>query len=224
MAAEEIADLEHLDVKLKAMKAELKAAVLASGSHLMDIHGIGRPAPRGSSPMSAMSPASPTGLTSPPGPAPPPSTPPPGSTPTTGCPAPGTAGSTTCSTWPASFSCATTLPAAPTTGAASPRGRPLWKRCAACGGACPTWSTASSWPTHWQRRRAREGTPGRLYCPARPAFSRSPALRTSHFPDPHPRPYPRHQPGHTSPRPGQALHPAGAPEVSTWSALLDERR
>ena len=41
MAAEEIADLEHLDAKLKAMKAELKAAVLASGSHLMDIHGFG---------------------------------------------------------------------------------------------------------------------------------------------------------------------------------------
>jgi transposase len=41
MAAEEIADLERLDAKLKAMKAELKAAVVASGSHLMDIHGIG---------------------------------------------------------------------------------------------------------------------------------------------------------------------------------------
>jgi hypothetical protein len=41
MAAEEIADLERLDAKLKAMKAELTAAVAASGSHLMDIHGIG---------------------------------------------------------------------------------------------------------------------------------------------------------------------------------------
>jgi transposase len=41
MAAEELADLERLDAKLKAMKTELKAAVLASGSHLMDIHGIG---------------------------------------------------------------------------------------------------------------------------------------------------------------------------------------
>ena len=41
MAAEELEDLERLDVKLKAMKAELKAAVLATGSHLMDIHGIG---------------------------------------------------------------------------------------------------------------------------------------------------------------------------------------
>jgi transposase len=41
MAAEELADIERLDARLKTMKAELKAAVLATGSHLMDIHGIG---------------------------------------------------------------------------------------------------------------------------------------------------------------------------------------
>jgi transposase len=41
MAAEELDDLHRLDAKLKAMKAELKAAVQATGSHLMDIHGIG---------------------------------------------------------------------------------------------------------------------------------------------------------------------------------------
>ena len=41
MAAEELADLERLDATLKAMKSELKAAVQARGSHLMDIHGIG---------------------------------------------------------------------------------------------------------------------------------------------------------------------------------------
>jgi len=41
MAAEELADLHRLDGKLKAMKAELKTAVQAAGSHLMDIHGIG---------------------------------------------------------------------------------------------------------------------------------------------------------------------------------------
>jgi transposase len=41
MAAEELADIDRLDARLKAMKAELKAAVLATGSHLMDIHGIG---------------------------------------------------------------------------------------------------------------------------------------------------------------------------------------
>jgi transposase len=41
MAAEELEDLHRLDAKLKAMKAELKTAVQALGSHLMDIHGIG---------------------------------------------------------------------------------------------------------------------------------------------------------------------------------------
>jgi transposase len=41
IAAEEIADLVVVDAKLKRIKAELKAAVLARGSTLMDIHGIG---------------------------------------------------------------------------------------------------------------------------------------------------------------------------------------
>jgi transposase len=41
MAADELAGLARYDIKLKALKAELKAAVQASGSHLMDIHGIG---------------------------------------------------------------------------------------------------------------------------------------------------------------------------------------
>jgi transposase len=41
MVAEELADVGRLDARLKAMKAELTAAVLATGSHLMDIHGIG---------------------------------------------------------------------------------------------------------------------------------------------------------------------------------------
>jgi transposase len=41
MAAEELADLVRVDAKLKALHYELKAAVLARGSHLMDLHGIG---------------------------------------------------------------------------------------------------------------------------------------------------------------------------------------
>ncbi len=41
MAAEELADLVAVDAKLKAMKAELKTAVLARQSTLMDIHGVG---------------------------------------------------------------------------------------------------------------------------------------------------------------------------------------
>ena len=103
-------------------------------------------------------------------------------------------------------------------------GRPRWKRCAACAGACPTWSTASSSLTRQRRTRAREGTPGRLYCPARPTFPRTSALRTSHFPDPHPRRYPRHQRRPRPLRPPQAPPRDGAPEVSTWSAPPDERR
>ena len=41
MAAEELADLIAVDAKLKKIKAELKAMVLARGSTLMDIHGVG---------------------------------------------------------------------------------------------------------------------------------------------------------------------------------------
>ncbi len=41
MAAEEIADLVAVDTKLKAIKKELRAAVQARGSHLMDLYGVG---------------------------------------------------------------------------------------------------------------------------------------------------------------------------------------
>ncbi len=41
MAAEEIADLVAVDAKLKKIKAELKAAVTARGSGLMDLYGVG---------------------------------------------------------------------------------------------------------------------------------------------------------------------------------------
>jgi transposase len=41
IAAEEIADLVAVDAKLKKAKAELKAAVVARGSTLMDIFGVG---------------------------------------------------------------------------------------------------------------------------------------------------------------------------------------
>ncbi len=163
MAAGELEDLHRLDSKLKAMKAELKAAVQATGSHLMDIYGIG---PAGAARILADVgdiAGSPTATTSRPGPAPPPSTPPAASTSATGCRAPGTAASTTSSTSPGSSSCATTPQAAPTTGASSPPGRPRWKRSAACGAACPTPSTGSRRQTRSHKAvRAREGTPGRL--------------------------------------------------------------
>jgi transposase len=41
LAADQLADLVRLDARLKAMKAELRQAVLACGSHLMDLPGIG---------------------------------------------------------------------------------------------------------------------------------------------------------------------------------------
>jgi hypothetical protein len=225
MAAEELEDLHRLDAKLKAMKAELKAAVLATGSHLMDIHGIG---PAGAARILADAGdiarfpdrnhfASWTGT----------------------APIDASSGQhirhrlsragnrrpATCFTWPASSSCATTPQAGRTTGASSLRARPQWKRCAACGGACLTRFTGSWQPTLWSRKkRAREGTPGRLLYPARPACPRTPALRISHFPDPHTRRYRRHHRRHHSPWPPQPLPPGGAPEVTAWSALPDERR
>jgi transposase len=41
MAGEEIADLVAVDAKLKAIKKELRAAITARGSHLMDLFGVG---------------------------------------------------------------------------------------------------------------------------------------------------------------------------------------
>ena len=113
----------------------------------------------------------------------------------------------------------------PTTGASWPSPRPRGKRCAASNDASPTRSTASSWPTRRPcKRRAREGTRGRLHDPARPTCPpRSSALRTSHFPDPHPRRHPRARPLR---RPARARLPAprdDAPEPSRCSAPPDER-
>ncbi len=41
IAAEELAELVAVDAKIKKATAELKAIVLARGSHLMDLHGVG---------------------------------------------------------------------------------------------------------------------------------------------------------------------------------------
>jgi hypothetical protein len=163
MAAEELEDLHRLDAKLKAMKAELKAAVLATGSHLMNIHGIGPAGAAriladvgdvarfpdrnhfaswtGTAPIDASS----------------------GQHLRHRLSRAGNRRPATSSTWPGSSSSATTPQAGPITGASSPRARPRWKRCAACGGACLMPSTGSWQPTLWSRnKRAREGTPGRL--------------------------------------------------------------
>jgi transposase len=41
IAAEELAELVAVEVKIKTATAELKAMVLSRGSHLMDLHGVG---------------------------------------------------------------------------------------------------------------------------------------------------------------------------------------
>ena len=69
-------------------------------------------------------------------------------------------------------------------------------------------------PAPHRRRRAqrawtrvREGTAGRHTNPARPAYTRTPALRISHFPDPHQRRYPRPR-RRGRPRRSRPLQPA----------------
>ena len=172
MAAEELEDIERLDVKLKAMKAELKAAVLATGSHLMDIHGIGPAGAariladvgdiarfpdrghfaswNGTAPIDASS----------------------GQHTRHRLSRAGNRRINACSPWPGLSSSATTPPAVPATGTSSSSPRPPWKRCARCGGACPMPSTASSSPTPPagpHGRPARESPPCRNCRPARPA-------------------------------------------------------
>jgi transposase len=70
-------------------------------------------------------------------------------------------------------------------------------------------------------RLAREGTAGRLRHPARPAHTRTPALRISHFPDPRTRRYPR-PPRRGRPHPAEPSKPPldnrGVPEGrGCWS-------
>jgi len=60
-------------------------------------------------------------------------------------------------------------------------------------------------PRAWTR--VREGTAGRHINPARPAHTRTPALRISHFPDPHPRRYPRQPPQGRPPSRGPSNPP-----------------
>ena len=75
-------------------------------------------------------------------------------------------------------------------------GRNRSRRCAASNAASPTpstdrWSSTRERSSRPTLTRVREGTAGRLKYPARPARTRIPALRISHFPDPHQRRYPR---------------------------------
>lgn len=191
MAAEEIADLVAVDAKLKKIKAELKAAVTARGSHLMDIYGIGpagaarvladvgdvaRFADRnrfaswtGTAPLGASSGEQARHRLS-------------------------RAGNRRMNHVLHVAAIVQirhdTKGRASTTAASSPPARHRWKHCAASNGACPTSSTASSSPTLNSRmERIREGTAGRLFNPARSTRTRSSTLRISHFPDPRTRRY-----------------------------------
>ena len=92
LAAEQLTDLVAVDKKIKALTKELKAMVIARGSTLMDLRGVGPSWPPGCWPMSATWPGSPTGTGSRPGPAPPRSRPPPARSSGTGSPGPGTGG------------------------------------------------------------------------------------------------------------------------------------
>jgi transposase len=127
MAVEEITDLVAVDAKLKTIKKELRGAVTARGSHLMDLFGVG-PAGAAGGLAEVGDGARVPARTSRPGPAPHPWTPPAVTRSGTGCPGPGTAASTTCCTSPRSCRSATTPRAAPTTAASSPSRRPRWRR------------------------------------------------------------------------------------------------
>ena len=88
---------------------------------------------------------------------------------------------------------------------------PAARRCAASSAASPTPCTADSEPTSpraWTR--VREGTAGRHTNPARPACTRTPALRISHFPDPHQRRYPRPRPTRKTTTGRRVLQPTAA--------------
>jgi transposase len=233
MAVEEVADLVRVDAKLKALNKELKAAVLARGSHLMDLHGIG---PAGAARILAdvgdiaRFPnrdhfASWTGT------------------------APLDASSGEHIRHRLSRAGNRRLNHVLYVAAISQirqdsEGRRYYRRKLAEAKtskealrslkrrACQTWSTASCAPTPsrwtwtWRRqvRRAREGTRGRLTNPARPTCTpRSSALRISHNPSP---PHPRYRPDAPRQHPRQlrlAGHRAGAQEPSRCSAPPDER-
>ena len=94
VALELVVDLERLYRRKKEANKELIALVKATGTGLLDLHGIG---PSGAARLLVEAgdiTASPPRATSRPGPGPPPSTPPPATTSGTGSPAAGTARST----------------------------------------------------------------------------------------------------------------------------------
>ncbi len=131
VAAELVADLEKIYARTKAADKELTELVKATGTRLLDLHGIG---PSGAARLLVEVgdiTRFPDRGHSRPGPAPHPSTPPPATTSGTGSPAAATGRSTgSCTSWPSS-NCATPPRDGPTSTARRPRARPRWKPCAA---------------------------------------------------------------------------------------------
>jgi transposase len=92
LAAEQLADLVMVDQKIKALTKELKAMVVASGSRLMDLPGVGPIVAARTLADVGHVPGSPTATGSRPGPEPHPSKPPPVRSSGTDSPGPGTGG------------------------------------------------------------------------------------------------------------------------------------
>jgi transposase len=196
LAAEQLAELVNVDTKIKTLTKELKVMVLASGSRLMDLPGVGpvvaartladvrhvaRFADRnrfaswtGTAPIEASS----------------------GEIVRHRLARAGNRRMNHVIHIAAATQIRLDTPGRPTTGASLPPVGPAPKRCAASRDGSPTPSIGSCSPTprlspQRATTRVREGTAGRHFNPARPAHTRTPALRTSHFPDPHQRRYPR---------------------------------
>jgi len=207
LAAEELADLVAVDAKLKKIKAELKTAVQQRGSRLMQIHGVGPAGAArtladvgdvarftdrnrfaswtGTAPLDASSGEQIRHRLS-------------------------RAGNRRMNH--VLHVAAIVQLRNDTEGRAYYRrklaaGKTRWKPCAASNAGSPTSSTDNWWPTQTlPKRRAREGTAGRLLIPARSTCPRTSTLRISHFPDPHNRRYP--SPARSEPRRGLDNQPS----------------
>ena len=92
LAAEQLAELVVVDRKITAVTKELKVMVVAVGSRLMDLPGVGPVVAARVLADIGQAAGSPTGTGSPPGPVPPRSRHRPGRSSGTGCPGPGTGG------------------------------------------------------------------------------------------------------------------------------------
>jgi transposase len=131
VAMELVVDLEKIYARTKAADKELSELVKATGTGLLELHGIGPPEPHGCWSRSATSPGSLTADTSRPGPAPHPSTHHRVTRFGTGSPGEATVRSTaSCTSWPLS-NCAIRPKDGPTSTGRRHRAKPQWKPCAA---------------------------------------------------------------------------------------------